>query len=126
MKLHLRLARASLRTLAWTLLILAGGVVALLRTALGHEVILGWAVAEADARVELRTPEGQVFLTADSVELSYSLRGLLGGDITLSDISLWGAEMDLVWEPGQERSTLQRWVSSPRPVEDRQAGEVAR
>jgi hypothetical protein len=122
-------------------------VVALLRTALGHEVILGWAVAEADARVagriavqgirsgnilrggrllgvELRTPEGQVFLTADSVELSYSVRGLLGGDITLSDVSLWGTEMDLVWEPGQERSTLQRWVSSPRPVEDRQAGEA--
>lgn len=137
MRLPLRIARASFRTLAWSALFITGGVLALLRTALGHEVVLGWIVDQVDARVagrvdvagirsgnilrggrllgvELRTPRGQVFLTADSVEVAYSVRGLLTGDLTFRQVRVWGVEMDLVWEPGEERSTLQRWIASSR------------
>jgi autotransporter translocation and assembly factor TamB len=145
MKFHLRLARASFRTLAWSLILVAVGVLALLRTALGHEVILGWALAEANQRlagrveveglrsanilrgsrllgVELRTPDGQVFLSTDSLELSYSVWGLIRGDLILRNIRVWGTEMDLVWSRDREGSTLERWLSSPGPVPPRPEG----
>jgi len=138
MRLHRRLARASLRTLVWSALLVALGVVALLRTALGHQVVLNWLVDQVDGRVsgrvqveslrsagilrgarlvgvELRTPQGETFLTADSLEVSYNLRGLISGDLAFRRIRTWGVEMELAWSEGVEGSTLDRWMAPPRP-----------
>ncbi|HSG46651.1 MAG TPA: hypothetical protein VLA43_02435, partial [Longimicrobiales bacterium] len=146
MRLRRRLARASFRTLAWSAVVVAVGVWALVRTALGHQVILNWLVDQVDGRVagsitveslrsggifsgarlvgvRLATPQGEPFLTADSVEVSYSLRGLISGDLAFRGVRLWGAEMEMAWTPGLEGSTLDRWRAPLRPpVEPRQEG----
>lgn len=137
MRLHLRLARASRRTLVWAAIFIAGAIFALLRTAVGHEVVLNWLVDQADGRVagsievegirssslfqgatlqgvRLVTPEGDAFFTADSLRVSYRLRGLLTGDLSFADIRLWRPVLELAWDDDAEGSTLGRWAASPR------------
>jgi hypothetical protein len=136
-RLPFRIARASLRTLVLALIFIVGGVLALLRTALGHEVVLNWLVAQADQRgagtvqvdgirsggllsgarlygVSLRTPAGLPFVTADSLDVSYRIRGLLSGTVALDDVKVWGLGVDFTWERGTEGSTLARWLGPGR------------
>ncbi|MDT8341622.1 MAG: translocation/assembly module TamB domain-containing protein [Longimicrobiales bacterium] len=138
MRLRRRLARASFRTLAWSTLVVAVGVWALLRTAVGHQVILNWLVDQVDGRVagrvvvdelhsggifhgarllgvELRTPTGEVFFTADSLEVSYDLLGLVRGQLAFRNVRVWGADVELAWREGVEGSTLGRWMAPQRP-----------
>ncbi|HSM04774.1 MAG TPA: translocation/assembly module TamB domain-containing protein [Longimicrobiales bacterium] len=139
------LAKASFRTLAVAAFLVVGGVFVLLRTGLGHQVILDWTLDQVRNRVagsvdvatirsgnilsggrlvgvELRTPRGDLFARADSLELRYDLRGILSGDLALTDLRVWGLEMDLDWTPEQAGSTLSRWIrgttAAPAEAED--------
>ena len=93
------LARASLRTLLVAGLLVVGALFALLRTGLGHQVLLDWGLEQIRSQVagsldvqtvrsgnilrngrlvgvELRTPGGDLLLRADSIGARYDVRGI--------------------------------------------------
>jgi hypothetical protein len=127
------LARASLRTLLVAGLLVVGALFALLRTGLGHQVLLDWGLEQIRSQVagsldvqtvrsgnilrngrlvgvELRTPGGDLLLRADSIGARYDVRGILSGRTALSDIEVWGVQMDMIWTPEDEGSSLTRWI----------------
>jgi len=139
------LARASLRTLLVAALLVLGALFALLRTGLGHQVLLDWGLDQVRSRVagslqvqtlrsgnilnsgrligvELRTPDGELLLQADSVGVRYDVRGLIGGRVAFSDVEVWGVEMDMVWTPEDEGSSLSRWVGATEDGGDDSGG----
>ncbi|MEJ2540769.1 MAG: translocation/assembly module TamB domain-containing protein, partial [Gemmatimonadota bacterium] len=129
------LAQASFRTLAVATVLVAAALFALLKTGLGHQVILDWSLDQLRNQVagsvqvqslrsgnilrsgrlvgvEFLTPEGDPVIRADSIGLRYDLRGVIGGRIALTDIQVWGLEMDMTWTPEVQGSTLSRWIGA--------------
>lgn len=132
LKARWRLARGSIRVLLWaTALLLATGVF-LLETALGNRAVLGWGVGQLGARVagsvevddvrsanllrgarlvgvRLSTSEGEPFVEADSLELSYSLLGLLRGALAFEDVHIWRPRVVLDRD-STGAGSLARWI----------------
>lgn len=126
-----RLIRGTAKTLAAVSVVLALGLGFLVQTALGHRLVLGWALDQARARiggtldvteirsatlfkgarlidVRLTTPDGEAFVVVDSLEASWSLPGLLTGALSLDDITIWAPRVTL--EQDADATTLGRWL----------------
>lgn len=135
-----RLARASARTLLWVTVGLLALTAFLLRTAAGNRVVLGWGLDQLRSRVEgtvdvdqirsadllsgarlvgvrLATPDGGTFVEADSIEASYSWRGLLGGSLAFDDVRLWNPRVVLERD-STGVDTFARWLRGDRPAEE--------
>ncbi len=132
LKARWRLVRGTLRILVWVafgVAVLAGF---LLKTGLGHRTVLGWGVGQLRARVagsvevseirsanllrggrlvgvRLSTPDGDPFVEVDSLELSYSLGGLLRGDLAFEAVRLWNPRVVLDRDTAGTGS-LARWL----------------
>lgn len=126
-----RLIRGTAKTLAAVSLVVALGLGFLVQTALGHRLVLGWALDQARARIggtldvaeirsatlfkgarlidiRLTTPDGEAFVVVDSLEASWSLPGLLAGALSVDDITIWAPRVTL--EQDAEATTLGRWL----------------
>lgn len=136
-----RLMRGAVKSLLWLLAAVVLAVLFVLRTGLGHQAVLGWVLnqgrAQVDGRIEvdrirsanllrgarlggvrLLTPDGELLLSVDSLELSYGLRSLIQGDLAFSDVELWGPHLNLTQTPSQEASTFGRWLGQRPPGAD--------
>jgi hypothetical protein len=135
LKARWRLARAAVKSFLWLVAAVVLALLFVLKTGLGHRAVLGWALDQARSQVEgrievdrigsanllrgarlggvrLLTPEGELLFASDSVEVSYRLFSLVRGDLVLSDLQLWRPELRLVQMPGEEASTLGRWIGA--------------
>lgn len=133
-----RLVRASARTLLWVTVGLVALTAFLLRTAAGHRVMLGWGLDQLRNRVagtvevdrirsadllsgarlvgvRLATPDGGAFVEADSIEASYSWRGLLGGALAFDGVRLWNPRVVLERDSSGV-DTFARWLRGERPA----------
>jgi hypothetical protein len=133
LKARWRLAKAAVKVFVAlvALLVLAGFI--LLRTGLGHRLALEYGLDQVRTRVaggievaEIRsanlirgarlvgvrlfTPEGDPFVTVDSIEVSYHLPSLLRGNLVLADVQVWHPRLVLARYPGEESGTLGRWI----------------
>lgn len=132
-----RLVRASARTLLWVVVGLVVVAAFFLRTSPGHHLLLGWGVDQLRSRVagtveiaevrsadllsgarlvgvRLATPDGATFVEADSVEASYSWRGLLGGGLAFDGVRIWNPRVVLERDSAGI-DTLDRWLHGDRP-----------
>lgn len=139
LKARWRLARATVRTLLWVVLGLALLLVGLVRTAVGHRVVLAWGLDQLRSRVagsvevdeirsadlldgarlvgvRLATPEGDTFVEADSLEVTYSIRGLLTGVLAFQDVHLWNPRVVLERDSAGT-DTFDRWLRGDRAPE---------
>lgn len=147
LKARWRLIRGSLRVVVWVafgLALLAGF---LLKTGLGHRTVLGWGVGQLRARVagsvevaeirsanllrggrligvRLATPEGGTFVEADSLEVSYSLGGLLRGALAFEAVRLWNPRLVLDRDSAGTGS-LARWLRGGRAADPGGGGGFA-
>ena len=147
LKARWRLLRGTVRTLGVLVLIVAIAVGFLVRTALGHRIVLGWGVDQARARVagtlevdeirsatlfkgarligvRLATAEGRPFLELDSLEAQWDLLGLIRGTFALDDVTLWAPDFTL--EQDSLGTTLARWIHGERLAEVRASQAAAR
>lgn len=132
-----RLVRASARTLLWVTIGLIAIAAFLLRTGMGNRVVLGWGLDQLRSRVagtvevdEIRsadllsgarligvrlvTPDGSTFIEADSIEASYSWRGLIGGAIAFDQVRLWRPHVVLERDSAGV-DTFGRWLRGDGP-----------
>jgi hypothetical protein len=132
-----RILKGTTRTVVWTAFVVVLALGFLLRTALGHEVVLGWGLDQVRSRVagslevreirsatlfkgarlvdvRLATPGGRPLFEADSLEAQWDLFGLLSGAVALRDVFVWGPRF--TFERDDSTSTLTRWLGSePAP-----------
>lgn len=129
-----RILRGTTRTVVWVAFALTLALGFLLRTALGHRVVLGWGLDQVRSRVagtlevgdirsatlfkgarlvdvRLATPEGRAFFEADSLEAQWDLFGLVSGAVALTDVFVWGPHF--TYERDDVGSTVGRWLGSP-------------
>ena len=144
LKARWRLLRGSLRVVVWVafgVAVLAGF---LLKTGLGHRTVLAWGVGQLRARVagsvevseirsanllrggrlvgvRLATADGDPFFEADSLELSYSLGGLLGGALAFETVRVWRPRVVLDQDTAGTGS-LARWLRGGRAAESAGGG----
>ena len=72
--------------------------------------------------VRLDTGDGRPFLSVDSLQLQYSLRGLLSGEPSLSGVTAWGLHVEISqYAPEQELNVARLLAPSP-PRADSTAG----
>lgn len=137
LKARWRLMRAMMKTLLWLLAVVVLALLLVLKTGPGHRLVLAWALDQARSRVDgqievaairssnllrgtrlvdvrLTTPDGEAFLSADSIEASYRLLSLVRGNLSLSNVRVWSPTLRLVRYPDEERGTLRRWLGEPR------------
>lgn len=140
LKARWRLLRGTVRTLVVGALVLGMAVGFLVRTALGHRIVLGWGLDQVRARVagtlevdeirsatlfkgarlvgvRLATAEGRPFVTLDSLEAQWDLIGLITGTFALDDVRLWTPRFTL--EGDSLGTTIGRWVHGERLAEVR-------
>ncbi len=144
-----RWTRASGLNLLIAFLLLAGLAGWALRTALGNETVVRGVISWLDQKVDgqirfgearsgnllrgarlidlvLITPAGDTLLRADSLEINYQVRELLRGRIAFSDVSIWGADLQVISDgttDEPEPSTLARFLGPGPGTPAAQLGE---
>ncbi|MEX0856113.1 MAG: translocation/assembly module TamB domain-containing protein, partial [Gemmatimonadota bacterium] len=129
------------------LLIAAGLVFLLLRSQPGHDFFLRMALRQAPSYVNgeveiggirsdgllrgfslqnltIRDGEGRPFLAADSLEVRYSIRDLLAGNIVIVPVRLWSPKVTIETLPSDSLSNVVRIFTDPesQATEDEDGG----
>ena len=125
--------RATLKALGWIVVGFVLLALLLLRTAMGHQIVLEWGLdrvrgsvagtlevgeirsgnlLEGGRLVDIRmlTPRGDTLVVADSLEASWSLRALIGGRLGVSGVHLWGGWVNVSQPSTGAPSTLAAWI----------------